>query len=148
MRKRRTDRLCLVLCLVLLCSLIGCGELPAETDTGTSESESASRSEWWTEEETEEPEVLYDYATDPDETVLDVGEDSRYLLLVNREHPLGEGYVPENLIRLEEVPTTYPMDLEARTAAALGAMLREMAADGVDSTDLSVTSAYRSYRLQ
>lgn len=145
--KRSKRRACSLLLLLLILLLCGCDAATGAPETGESERASASRSEWWTEEEDEPEQTEYEYTEEIDESVLDAGGDLTYLLLANKEHPLGEGYVPEGLTRLT-CPTTYPMDLESRAAAALYEMLREMAGEGVDCSDFLVTSAYRSYRLQ
>lgn len=71
--------------------------------------------------------------------------DPTYLILANKEHPLTETHVPEDLVPLT-VPTTKVVELRASAARALEAMFAEMAAEGI--TDLSVTSGYRSYAYQ
>lgn len=94
------------------------------------------------------PDATYTYDAKIDESVLDTGYSARYLMLVNRTHPLTKDYKPQGLVKLT-CHTTYEMELESRAAAALYQMLREMAADGIDVIeDVAVTSAYRSYRLQ
>ena len=155
-RSRRNERvLSGILAVLLLLSLVACdGETPPLSSTqGESERESA----WWTEEETEMATQKDPYDAEVDVSVLDTGYDPAYLLLANKEHPLGSDYIPADLTRLS-CHTTYEMDLDARAAAALYEMLDEMATDGLDVTgtetedgktyDLAVTSAYRSYRVQ
>ncbi len=144
--------------LLLLFSLIGCVMPPEkpgdETERG---SESGSERESESETETSSPAERYEYTADINESLLDTGYDPAYLILANKEHPLGSDYAPRSLSRLS-CNTTYPMDLESRAADALYEMLREMEADGLDvdndgddgpsGYDIAVTSAYRSYHLQ
>lgn len=76
-------------------------------------------------------------------------EDSTpYLLLVNKETTIDENFVPENLTDVKDTRTdgreTQKMVLCAEKA--LEAMFIELRAEGY--TDLSVTSAYRSFERQ
>jgi D-alanyl-D-alanine carboxypeptidase len=73
--------------------------------------------------------------------------DRQDLLLVNKTNPLGEYYVPSNLVYLNREDTggeNYQLDETA--ALALHAMMMCMRADGITNT--YVTSAYRSYKYQ
>ncbi len=89
--------------------------------------------------------VQYHYQTEVNEEMLTTELDAAYLLLANKVTPLGEDYVPERLVTLT-CPATRTMELEATAAYAMEAMLREMAADGIEG--IFVTSAYRSYSYQ
>lgn len=71
--------------------------------------------------------------------------DLTYLILANKEHPLGADYAPEDLSE-SDVPRTKVVELRVSAARALEAMFLEMAADGV--TDVSITSSYRPYAYQ
>ena len=66
-----------------------------------------------------------------------------YLWLVDEEHLLSPGYVPENLTEAGD-------GIYAAREAAEGwlSMLRGMQFDGVDATGLSLVSGYRSYDEQ
>ena len=74
--------------------------------------------------------------------------DKKYLLLVNKQNPLGETYVPEKLVDVDTSYTWYEksIQLESATAQAAMAMIREMRAAGID--DVYITSGYRSYEYQ
>ena len=91
----------------------------------------------------------YSYHTDVGQVLeyLVTGMAPEYLLLANKEHPLGESYCPDQTVTL--TCRTYldkEILLESRAANALYAMLAEMAADGI--TDIMVASGYRNYRYQ
>lgn len=86
------------------------------------------------------------YKTDVSAFIEDLyPSDSSYLILANKQNPLSPDHSPEDLVTVS-VPTTRAMELRASAARALEAMFAEMAADGV--TDVSITSAYRSYSYQ
>ncbi|MBQ7397916.1 MAG: M15 family metallopeptidase [Clostridia bacterium] len=70
------------------------------------------------------------------------------ILLVNKYRPLGEYYVPTNLVNLNKEDSLWgnSYQLDNTAALALHAMLMCMRADGI--TDTFVTSAYRSYDYQ
>lgn len=89
----------------------------------------------------------YAYSTSVNEEILKTDLASEYLILANKSHPLGETYVPAELVTLT-CPTNYgkTVELNRRAAEALYLMLGEMNAAGV--TDISVTSGYRSYAYQ
>lgn len=68
----------------------------------------------------------------------------KYLILVNKTHPLDGNYAPEDPIPVRDARKDISLD---RTAAmALEAMFNEMRAAGL--RDVFVTSAYRSYQYQ
>ena len=87
----------------------------------------------------------YQYSTTVDIAILTTNLDKTYLILVNKTNELEENYEPATLTTLT-CKTTREMKLESRAAQALYAMLDEMKAAGV--SDISVTSAYRSYEYQ
>jgi len=87
----------------------------------------------------------YQYATDPNVAVLTTNLDDAYLILANKTNELESTYVPAQLTTLT-CDTAYEMQLDARAAEALYAMLAEMHAAGIE--DITVTSAYRSYNRQ
>lgn len=87
----------------------------------------------------------YQYLTNVDVSILTTNLDKTYLILANKTTPLGETYEPASLTTLT-CATTKSMELETRAAQALYAMLEEMTVAGV--SDISVTSAYRSYSRQ
>lgn len=76
-----------------------------------------------------------------------------YLVLVNRDHPLDQNYMPTDLVDIADVipesvlKVKYKGTRANRTAAeALGRMLEDAIADGV--TNWQVSSAYRGYAAQ
>ena len=76
-------------------------------------------------------------------------ERDKYLLLVNKEKPLGEGYVPKGMTAID---STYCINTNANmmnecAAKALEALLTELWAATGD-TSIIGTSAYRSYARQ
>lgn len=78
----------------------------------------------------------------------DDGEDNMYLILVNKQNPLGADYVPENLV---DIDTSYTnggkqIKLEKTALDALISMLDKMKEDGI--TNVTITSAYRDYEYQ
>lgn len=138
MRKNRIAALLLLLCLFLG----GCMDVdPAsgkETATGGTsvpkEVVGAYRS------------VTYRYPGSVDESKLTTGMSETYLILANKDLPLGSGYVPEQLTTLT-CATTRTMELDKRAAEALYAMMEEMTREG-GVRDILVTSAYRGYEYQ
>lgn len=70
------------------------------------------------------------------------------ILLVNKNNPLGEYYVPSHLVYLNREDTLggKAHQLDETAALALHAMMMCMRADGI--TDTFVTSAYRDYKYQ
>lgn len=98
-----------------------------------------------------EPPIVYDYLTDVNEEIVMTGKDERYLLLVNKQYPLGEEYEPADraLFLRDHAYFKYftkEEELESRTAAAVLEMMDEMYACGI--RDVLITSAYRSYARQ
>lgn len=74
--------------------------------------------------------------------------DKKYLLLVNKDKPLGETYAPDSLVDIEANYTLYgkSLQLESSTAQAAIAMVNEMRAEGIDN--VYITSGYRDYARQ
>ncbi len=74
--------------------------------------------------------------------------DRAYLVLANKQQPLGADYAPASLVTLDSSLTIYGgvKQLEQTAAGALSAMMQEMRAAGY--TDIFVTSAYRDYNYQ
>lgn len=72
-----------------------------------------------------------------------------FLLLVNKKHPLGSTYIPENLVSLSEkyCQNANANQLNSYAAKALEAMLNELWAQTSDLS-LTATSGYRSYARQ
>ena len=72
----------------------------------------------------------------------------QYLLLANKQNPLGATYAPEALCALDVSLTLYgkEIQLESNAALAAEALIRELWARGYD--DIVVTSGYRSYSYQ
>ena len=78
---------------------------------------------------------------------IDPENNEEYLLLANKETPLGQDYKPANLTKLEcKVTKDEDHYLREDAALALYAMMLEMSISGID--DVSVTSSYRSYANQ
>ncbi len=92
--------------------------------------------------------MKYEYSIDVSAYMssIDPEDASAYLLLANKQNPLGEEYVPANLKTLECNTGTKKISLCKDAAIALEAMMTEMVSDGI--TDTFVTSAYRSYNYQ
>ncbi len=81
------------------------------------------------------------------EKYMDPENPEEYLLLVNKANPLGKDYVPEDLIDVADTrKDRAAAKMREYAAKALEAMFIEMRAHGF--TDVSVTSAYRSYAYQ
>ena len=77
---------------------------------------------------------------------------TKMTMLINKNNPLGESYIPEGLLSLNEIgcPVVDGKDYELVFAAALSltTMMKDMkSAIGTDA-DVLVTSAYRSYSYQ
>lgn len=93
--------------------------------------------------------ATYSYRTQPDETILVTEGNVQYLILANKQHALSETDIPNALVTLpDRVVASWHsnLQLDERAASALLYMLAEMEADGI--TDITVTSAYRSYSYQ
>ncbi len=77
---------------------------------------------------------------------------SKLTTLVNKNNPLGNSYVPRDLLSLDELGCPVTRDQEfflvADAAYALCDMLRELNASLSAKEQVSVTSAYRSYEYQ
>ena len=93
----------------------------------------------------EEPEFEYSIDVAAYLDNIDPSNASDYLVLANKQTPLGEDYKPTDLKRLE-CRTNKEMYLREDAERALCAMMLAMNADGI--TDVYVTSAYRSYSYQ
>ena len=79
------------------------------------------------------------------ESYMNPTNKSKYLILVNKQNPIGSDYEPDDLVYVEaDVPKAYWLDSVAAKAAE--AMLKEMYSEGL--TDVYVTSGYRSYGYQ
>ncbi len=76
---------------------------------------------------------------------IDPEDKNAYLILANKETPLGEDYEPTDL-KVLECKTNKTMELREDAANALYAMMLAMSAEGIE--DVFVTSAYRSYTYQ
>ena len=81
------------------------------------------------------------------EKYIDPENADEYITLINTSYPLGAEYVPEDLIEISYTRNDRaPAKMREYAAKALDAMFIEMRAYGF--TDVSVTSAYRSYDYQ
>lgn len=92
--------------------------------------------------------VSYDYGgfdISAYELNIDPQNPSEYLILANKETPLGESYSPDDLVTVE-CRTNKTMYLRNDAERALYAMMLHMKADGIN--DVFVTSAYRTYSYQ
>ena len=73
-------------------------------------------------------------------------------ILVNKNNPLGDAYVPEGLFSLNDIgcPTAQnrELQLESNAAHSLLAMMNDMHKEISDDERIVVTSAYRSYEYQ
>ena len=172
--KRSSRNACAVLLCLVLLFLTSCASL-FESETQGTEKETHTLGVWWEEETDAETSGVtetdtdgetdgdteagadapegYVYPPNTNLSVLDTDKEPAYLILANKERPLGEGYVPAGLVALS-CNTTYSMELDVRAARALYEMLNAMEYAGIDvgngesGNALAVTSAYRSYRLQ
>lgn len=77
-----------------------------------------------------------------------VDKNDKYLFLVNKQNVVGSDYVPEDLVDIDTKYTTggKSIQLEKTALEALILMLEDMKKDGI--TNMTVTSAYRSYEYQ
>ena len=75
---------------------------------------------------------------------------SPFLVLVNKQNPAGENFVPENLVDLDKKYVSEhkkeTIQLEKTAAEAIYKMIDAMKEDGLDN--VSITSAYRTYEYQ
>ena len=134
--KRKT--LIFLALLLLLPAFQGClhvEELPAMTENSTIKSYYA----------TENYVYVADHAAAMPSILTSLSP--AYLRLVNKTHALSRQDAPTEVVTLPVSLTNYEKEvaLEARTATALQAMLREMAAVGIYP---KVTSGYRTYAYQ
>lgn len=91
----------------------------------------------------------YDYEIDMQKYQAAIAvTDTAYLILVNKQNPCGESYLPQNLSPLPGDLTLYgkEISLDSNAALAAEAMVRELRARGYG--DIAVTSGYRSYAYQ
>ncbi len=79
---------------------------------------------------------------------IPVDRQSPYLLLANKQHPLGETYAPEALavIPAELTLNGKLVEMEGAAARAAEALVRDLQENGY--TDIVVTSGYRTYAYQ
>ncbi len=77
-----------------------------------------------------------------------IDPDSPYLLLANKQHPLGASYAPASLSAVPAELTLYGKTVELESAAARAAveLVRDLHKQGY--TDIVVTSGYRTYAYQ
>ncbi len=93
--------------------------------------------------------VLYEYTIDvsPYLESIDPENVGEYLILANKQTPLGSDYTPTGLEELKvRTANNRQLYLCEDAATALYAMMLDMKANGI--TDCYVTSAYRSYSYQ
>jgi D-alanyl-D-alanine carboxypeptidase len=85
---------------------------------------------------------------DPRVTALADARDKGLLILVNKQNPVDESYVPEDLAAIKYYANDRPASsrfLRAEAAEAFNRMAEEAAAQGIDFV---MTTAYRSYAFQ
>lgn len=77
-----------------------------------------------------------------------IDKNDKYLVLVNKKNAVGADFVPEELVDIDTKYTTggKSIQLEKTALEALILMLEDMKKDGI--TNVSVTSAYRTYDYQ
>lgn len=81
------------------------------------------------------------------EEYMNPGNTKEYLMLVNVDHPLDSTYLPQDLAEVENTRSDRAkVQLRLYAAKALEALFIEMESAGY--TDVTVTSAYRSYSYQ
>lgn len=81
------------------------------------------------------------------EKYMDPENADEYIRLINKDHPLGKDYIPPDLTEISDTrKDRKAVQMREYAAKALDAMFVEMRAAGF--TDVSVTSAYRSYDYQ
>ncbi len=97
----------------------------------------------------DKPTETYDYRIDMDafSSAIDC-EGKDYLILANKQHPLGKAYAPGSLAEMPGALTLYgkSIKLESRAALAAEALVRELHARGYGH--IVVTSGYRTYTYQ
>ncbi|MBE6652342.1 MAG: D-alanyl-D-alanine carboxypeptidase family protein [Ruminococcaceae bacterium] len=74
--------------------------------------------------------------------------DKSYLVLVNKQNSLNNGYIPDSLATVPAELTLYGKEVQLESTAALAAeaLVCELRACGY--TDITITSGYRSYEYQ
>lgn len=94
------------------------------------------------------PEVSFTGDLSAYEKYMNPSDASAYLILVNKTNSVNSNHVPDDLVAIANTRDDGRATQKMRTAAAkaLDAMFIEMKAAGY--TDVSVTSAYRSYEYQ
>lgn len=149
MKHKMLRRAALLLSLALLLLLQGCLQTGGSKEEETSDTKAVSGSPYLYQT------MTYSYKTDISAVEADIktGLSPAYLLLVNKQNPVTASsdlssptYLLEDSVKLTRQAAKANMELEARTARALYAMLAEMAADGI--SDVQIQSAYRSQDYQ
>lgn len=134
---------------------VSMAESKVESAPPTSKVEFSSSVESTTEETTSdhssaEAIIDYDYAIELSEEELDcihAGRDGEYLMLVNKENKLDDGFVPEDLVDIRDTRKDRAPEKMVKTAeVALHAFLKEAAYYGYG--DVTITSGYRSIAKQ
>lgn len=92
---------------------------------------------------TEMPPVEFKADLDEYERYMNA-KDDKYLILVNKQNTIDEGFVPEELVFVADAKKS--IELSKTAEMALEAMFEEMRANGFEN--VFVTSAYRSYSYQ
>lgn len=143
----------MLLLLAVLLTLQGCLMYNPFHSITTQTDETTSGTTTTTKKEEPPVEIVYSYSSNwakELEGYLSNDGTLMYVLLMNKKvNQFGEPrYVPQNLDTLDTRVTLggKHVELEARAAKALYAMLAEMAHDGINST--RVTSGYRDYDRQ
>ena len=137
MKKRTKRALAALLSLCLLGGLASCATGQGDDETTAPEEETVAFMDGY------RPAINIE----PYRTAL--GTDSeKYLLLVNKQHPLGSVYAPTSLSAIDPELTLggKALELESVAATAAEAMIRELHAKGY--TEIVMTSAYRDYEYQ
>lgn len=95
-----------------------------------------------------EIEYKYEFLCDLSEyeQYMNPAEDGQYIILVNYESTLPEGYKPDDLVEIPTREGRETQTMRETPAKALEAFLLEARANGV--TDVTVTSGWRSYNTQ
>lgn len=100
--------------------------------------------------ETEEEAYVFEFKADLSsyESYMEPENRDEYLILINTKHPLDETYIPTDLIDVADTRDDgrAMQQLRENASKSLEAMLIEARANGI--TDVTATSAYRSYKTQ
>lgn len=90
----------------------------------------------------------YEYGINVDAFInyIAPADDSDYLVLANKQNPLGEDFAPSDVTEIKCNTGSKTIKLRLYAERALYAMMLEMEAAGI--TDTFVTSAYRDYSYQ